>query len=74
LIEDGIDGTVFDPGDSGALERALTKFAGEMESWRSRQPAIHAAAARRWGDLDAWIGRWETLLSKVVAAGAGARP
>jgi glycosyltransferase involved in cell wall biosynthesis len=66
MVEDGRSGMLYEPGEAGALERALDDFAADVNGWRAGQAAIKAQAAPRYCDRNAWIAEWETLLRDVV--------
>jgi glycosyltransferase involved in cell wall biosynthesis len=73
MVDDGVNGLLYDPDEPAALGAALASFAASVEQWRTRQAAIKACAAPLYCDRDAWIARWESLLRSVLDRGRTAR-
>ncbi|WP_019625779.1 TIGR03088 family PEP-CTERM/XrtA system glycosyltransferase [Thioalkalivibrio sp. ALJT] len=65
LVEDGITGTLVEPGDAEALARVLADYAGDRERVRREGLAARERAVRTFGlarMVDAYAGLYQELL------------
>ncbi|GAA4265428.1 glycosyltransferase family 1 protein [Frondihabitans peucedani] len=76
LVEHGVDGLLFDPGQAHALRRSVLSLVGD-ESLRARfgEAGRRAVVGRTWEALgDELIGHYEAVASRAIPVTAGVAP
>ncbi len=66
LIREGCNGLLFDPYKDGDLEKALLKFASDIEEWRTKSDCIKNTSIELL-DYKGWINKWINLYKKVLS-------
>jgi phosphatidylinositol alpha 1,6-mannosyltransferase len=76
LVEHGVDGLLFDPGQAHALRRSVLSLVGD-ESLRARfgEAGRRAVVGRTWEALgDELIGHYEAVAGRAIPVTAGVAP
>lgn len=66
LIQEGVNGILFDPYKEGDLEEKLIKFVNEVDDWRNKTDIIKQSG-QKFLDYEGWLKKWEELYLKVIS-------
>lgn len=65
MIQEGLNGMLFDPYNENELEEKLLRFESELLEWRSKSDIIKKSA-QKFLDYEGWLKQWDELYKLVT--------